>query len=82
MAGGARKTRSFDPVEEAELRAIFKEMEKSGKYNTVSKYHNDTAKYPDNKITFSDTHIAYLKRYPQLNPQQYIQNLRLSTKHR
>lgn len=80
MSNVTKKKWSLDATEEAEILATLKKMEADIVYNTESKYHNNSEKYPDNEISFSETHMAYLKRYPAINPDQYISNLKLSTK--
>ena len=77
---GTTKSKGMNAVEEAAVLLTLQEMEADKSYATISKYHSNTEKYPDNQISFSDTHIAYLKRFPSINPQQYIQNLRIITK--
>ncbi len=66
--------------EEAEVLATLRAMEADEKYNTPSRYSSNTALYPNNLITFSALHIAYIRKYPETNPQQYLQNLKMITK--
>ena len=55
-------------------------MEASDAFNTPSSYTANTTKYPDNLISFKDKHMDYLQNHPNLNPDQYIANLRLITR--
>lgn len=70
----------FTSVDEEEILGTLKQMEKDKAYNTKSRYHADTEKYPNNEITFSQAHIEHLKKHPAINPHQYISNLKLMTK--
>lgn len=65
--------------EEADIIAALRGMEEDENYNTPSKYSPNKDLYPNNKIPFSLLHIAYLRKYPDINPHQYLQNLRLIT---
>ena len=42
--------------------------------------HSDVERYPNNLITFAQSHIEHLKKFPNINPDQYISNLKLMTK--
>ncbi len=74
------KPRLMNAVEEAEILSTLEGMEKDGRYNTASRYHNNTEKYPTNQISFSETHMAMLKKFPLIDPRQYVANLKLITK--
>lgn len=50
------------------------------KYHTVSTYNSNSELYPDNKISFVEKHMHYLRTHPNTDPQLYISNLRLMTK--
>lgn len=60
------------------LRAL-EAMEADRQYNTPSRYSSNSTLYPDNLIAFSELHMSYLRKFPTLNPEQYIQNLKLIT---
>lgn len=70
----------MDAATEAEVLVSLQQMETDKRYKTASKYHTNAEKYPDNLITFAEIHIAYLKKFPAVNPGQYINNLKLITK--
>lgn len=70
----------MDANEEAEVLTTLQAMETDKQYNTASRYHNNSEKYPDNLITFSQMHMATLKKFPLINARQYIANLKLITK--
>jgi hypothetical protein len=74
------KAKPFSIVAEEDVRALLLEMEGDARYNTASRYVADSEKYPDNVITFSEQHLEHLRKFPDVNPHQYISNLRLMTK--
>ncbi len=76
------KAKPLSPVEEAEVRQVLENMEENTLYNTESHYVADSVKYPTNVITFSQKHMDHLRKYPSINPEQYISNLKLMTKTR
>jgi hypothetical protein len=49
-------------------------------FNTKPSYSTDTEQYPDNLMPFVDRHMHYLNTHPNVNPEHYISNLRLSTR--
>ena len=49
-------------------------------YNTTSTYTSNAEKYPDNILPFVDKHIDYLHKHPNINPEQYIANLKMKTR--
>lgn len=73
------KTKAFDTISEPEVRQLLEEMEGDKRYNTKSRYVADTLKYPDNQITFTEKHLEHLRKFPDIDPNQYISNLRLMT---
>lgn len=74
------KVAAFSTISEAEVLTVLTEMENDKQYNTESRYTADTVKYPNNQITFSEKHIEYLRKFPYIDPRQYIINLKLITK--
>ncbi len=55
-------------------------MVTDGTYATVSSYNSNAQLYPDNDISFVDKHMRYLSEHQNVNPQQYLSNLRLMTR--
>ncbi len=49
-------------------------------YTTESGYNANVLLYPDNDISFVDKHMRYLSELQNVNPQQYLSNLRLMTR--
>lgn len=74
------KAKAFSIVSEDEVLVLLLEMENDDRYNTAPRYVVDTEKYPDNMITFSQRHLEHLRKFPDINPHQYISNLKLMTK--
>ena len=63
---------------EDEIREVLEEMSTDPQMITVSAYRANAELWPGNRISFIDTHLAYIKSHPNLNPQHYLSNLRLS----
>ncbi len=76
LSGNVKRTAD----EEVEVLAVLKAMESDDVYNTASRYSSNAALYPDNIMTFSAQHIAYLRKFPNIDSHQYVQNLRLITR--
>jgi hypothetical protein len=64
-------------MEEAEILAALKSLEKDPAFITKSAYRANAVLWPNHHISFVDTHLMYLKARPALNPQHYIANLKL-----
>ena len=47
---------------------------------TLDAYSPDTENYPDNRISFIDLHLRYLRSHKNVDPTQYISNLSLMIK--
>ena len=57
-------------------------MESNDTFNTPECYTANTARYPKNTMSFTEKHMDYLQKHPNLNSDQYIANLRLITRSR
>jgi len=66
----------FQSEEGIESRRALTEMAESSEYNTRTLY--STSK--KDGLSFVDKHMRYMSLYPNLNCQQYVQNLKLMTK--
>ena len=64
-------------MEEVEVIEALKRMESDPNLVTKSAYRANTIIWPDNRISFVESHLAYLKAHPNTNPRHYISNLRL-----
>lgn len=60
-----------------EARADLLKIEADSAFITRSSYSANTSLWPDNRISFIDIHLAYLKSHPQVSVKNYISNLRL-----
>jgi len=63
--------------EEARILSLLKQMEENKAYSTKPRYAANADKYPDNTISFSKQHIEHLRKFPNIDPEQYISNLKL-----
>lgn len=69
-------------MEEDQIRAALSAMERDRSFNTKSSYSANENLYPDNVMSFTQKHLAYLKAHPSLRPEHYLANLRLLIKKR
>lgn len=69
-------------MNEEEIRTALRAMEADESYQTEVTYSANVALYPDNTISFTEKHTAYIKTHPALKPEHYIANLKLKTKRR
>lgn len=46
-------------------------------HNVKSTYNANTEIYPNNQMPFRDKHYNYLLKHPDVDPDQYLSNLRL-----
>lgn len=67
----------FSSDEGKEAYQLLRAMVADDSFITVSAYAADTAKYPDNSISFVEKHMAYLNAHPNIDMRSYIANLRL-----
>lgn len=72
------KTKQFlDSDQASEVRRELNRMMKDPAYNTQPKY----SALAKGNVPFADRHIAYLSLHLEINPNQYLSNLRLITKY-
>ena len=64
-------------MDEEEIRTALQVMEANPALVTKSAFRANTEKWPDNTISFVESHMAYLKLHPKTDPQHYLSNLRL-----
>jgi hypothetical protein len=62
---------------EDEIVAALKDMVIDPKMITESSFRANAMLWPNNKISFVEAHLMYLKNHPALNPEHYLSNLRL-----
>jgi hypothetical protein len=55
-------------------------MEKDGVFYTPPSFTANVESYPDNVMPFVTAHMNYLMKHADVNPQQYISNLRLRSR--
>jgi hypothetical protein len=76
-----RKRPNFYETDKAsEVKAILVKMQTDLLYATGSTYSANAEKHPDHLITFVEKHMEYLNTHPDVNPDQYVANLRIITK--
>lgn len=65
-----------------EARDLLIKMAADNGFNTQAIYSANSEQYPNNLIPFVDKHMAYLNVHPDIEPRDYISNLRLMTRMR
>jgi hypothetical protein len=74
-----QKIQQFD-IDEEEILSTLNAMEDNPLFVTKSAYRANSEQWPDHRISFVNTHLAYLKSHPSVNPRHYLANLRLILK--
>ncbi len=70
-------------IEDGNVRAKLKEMVLNpGLNTTATSYSSNAELYPDGQMPFVEKHLAYLINHPNVDPEQYLSNLRLMLKKR
>jgi hypothetical protein len=78
MSSTYKKIDYFNSEEGTRIRERLHQMELDDKYHTkVSSYTTDGAHFPDNQMPFVVKHLTYLNTHPNVDPEQYLSNLRL-----
>lgn len=80
MATTHKKPKFLDSEEAVSVKQILRLMTNDATYNTNSTYTSSSEQYPNNLIPFIDKHMNYLQAHPDVDPTQYIANLRLMTR--
>ncbi len=66
----------------ADVRLKLEAMVANPNMITRDAYSPDTETYPDNRISFIDQHLRYLRMHKHVDPDQYMSNLSLMIKKR
>jgi hypothetical protein len=74
------KPKAMDAEKAHEVREALAVMEKDLTYQTDSGYSSNESLYPDNNVPFIEKHMNYLAEHKNVNPEQYLSNLRLMTR--
>ena len=64
-------------MDEEQITQTLQAMQDDPSFITKTAYRANVALWPENTITFIDTHLAYLRAHPKVDRQSYISNLRL-----
>jgi hypothetical protein len=76
-----RKTNWLKGTEEGKrIKLKLKSMQANEGYITESSYSTNAEEYENNTMTFAEKHMHYLNTHPNVNPDQYLSNLRIMTK--
>ena len=80
MATTKKRINFYESEAGMQVKEALTQMIADEAFNTKSSYSTDTEKYSDNLMPFLDRHMHYLNTHPNVDPQHYISNLRLSTR--
>lgn len=80
MATLKKRVSFFESEEGLIVEATLRKMTLDTTFNTDSTYSANSVRYPDNRIPFVDKHMNYLNLHPNIDPHQYLANLRLMTR--
>lgn len=69
-------------ITEEETKAALEEMVDDPHMITKSGFRANKELWPDNKISFVQMHLDYLKKHSRVNPEHYLSNLRLMIRKR
>lgn len=72
----------FATMTSDEVLEILQSMEDDAAMHTTDAYSPNTDRYPDNRIPFKDIHMNYLSSHKNVDPKNYLSNLRLMVAHR
>jgi hypothetical protein len=75
-----RKNDFFDTPEGKEIEAILRNIAESDDFSTSSSYNPNGELYMNNSMTFVEKHMAYIRSHPKVNPNQYVSNLKISSR--
>lgn len=75
-----KKQDFFDTPEGKEIEATLKYISSSEDYVTSSSYNPNGELYMNNSMTFLEKHMAYIRNHPKVNPEQYVSNLKISSR--
>lgn len=70
----------MDSEKITEVTQALRLMESDSSYKTDAGYSSNEELYPDNNIPFVEKHMHYLREHRNVNPEQYLSNLRLMTR--
>lgn len=72
----------FGVMTAEETAAELKAMVEDPKMITKSGFSPNSELWPDNRIPFVEVHLSYLKTHKNVDPKNYLSNLRLMIKDR
>lgn len=71
------KDRRIDYMNDDDIVAALNDMVSNPNMITKPSFKANAGIWPDNQISFTEAHLAYLKKHPAINPEHYLSNLRL-----
>ena len=80
MLSANTKSRMKNYMKEPEVTQELQALLDDKTFKTVPGYSIDGETYPDHKVPFIADHLNYLRKHPQVDPANYLSNLRLMLK--
>jgi len=81
LASSARKKIDmYNSEEGAAIQQSLRDMELDSSLKTEPSYTANVIAYPDMKMPFVESHLAYLTKHSEVEPAHYLSNLRLMLK--
>ena len=80
MATFKKRINFIESDEGVKVKHELSQMESDKAYFTKSSYNANDSLYPDHDMSFVEKHMHYLHTHQNVNPQQYLSNLRLMTR--
>lgn len=75
-----QKKNIIDEDQWIEFEELLYALDADNSYATGSSFSANKDVYPDNRIPFVNKHIEYLHKHPEIEPHQYLNNLKLMTR--
>lgn len=72
----------FDTIEGKEAGQVLSAIINSNDYVTNNSYNPNGDLYEDNSMTFEEKHKSYIRKHPNMNVPQYLQNLKIISRKR
>lgn len=82
MSTFKKRINFVDSEEGHEIKQALCLMAEDSAYITESSYNANELLYPGHDMSFVEKHMHYLSVHQNVNPQQYLSNLRLMTRAR
>jgi hypothetical protein len=80
MSTFKKKVNFYESEEGIAVKKALRLMASDNTYTTESSYNANSQLFPGHDMSFVDKHMRYLSMHGNVNPRQYLSNLRLMTR--